>query len=170
MTDLLRFKTFSFDHLESDASVRSHTGITSKKTFEVLWQWLEPAEKTSESSPRTVPTDVPSNISQDEDRSFPKVSSKRKIHLRDEFFMVLLRLGLYEEDLAFRFGVSTGYVSLLLSAWLPFLRAQLSGLIRWPRTRVVPQWDILMHFPNTVAAIDCTEISLSGYRGLKRRR
>ena len=43
VTALLRFKTFSFDHLESDASVKFHTEITSKKTFEVLWQWLEPA-------------------------------------------------------------------------------------------------------------------------------
>ena len=38
------------------------------------------------------------------------------------------------------------------------LRAQTSGLIRWPRTRVSPQWGVLLHFPNTVAAIDCTEI------------
>jgi hypothetical protein len=83
-----------------------------------------------------------------------------QLDLKEEFFMVLvrMRLDLYEDDLAYRFGVTQSYVSTLLNSWLPFLSAQLQTLISWPTTTIGPTTDAFCHLPNTVAIIDCTEI------------
>ena len=89
-------------------------------------------------------------------------SKSLKLPTKDEFFLVLvrLRLGLLEMDLAYRFEVSQSYVSAVLNTWIPFLRAQLQNLLRWSQTTVGPKNGVFEHFPNAIAAIDCTEIQI----------
>ncbi|XP_062516382.1 uncharacterized protein LOC134191777 [Corticium candelabrum] len=82
----------------------------------------------------------------------------RRLDRIDEFLLTLvrLRLGAPEEDLTYRFEVSQSRVSKILTNWLPFLAAQFKGLISWPT--VGPCHGIFSNFPNTVAAMDCTQV------------
>ena len=72
----------------------------------------------------------------------------------EEFFMVLmrLRLGLLEQDLADRFGVSTSTVSRIFTTWI-YLKVK--DIPIWP-----PQEVINTYMPNvfTRVIIDATEI------------
>ena len=43
-----------------------------------------------------------------------------------------LRVGLPEQDIAFRFGISQALVSRILVTWISFLARELSCLIYWP--------------------------------------
>ena len=53
---------------------------------------------------------------------------KRALLPLEEFFLVLvrLRLGLFEQDLAYRFGVSQSTVSRVINTWINFIYLQLS--------------------------------------------
>lgn len=59
----------------------------------------------------------------------------RKLKLKDEFLLVMmnLRLGLLEQDLADRFGVSQTTVSRIINQWLPLLAFKMKKLIRMPK-------------------------------------
>ena len=171
----LEKKRFCIDSLTSDAAVKFHTGIVGLKTFNILWAWLEPAAKSIVLFPSTkgVTDQTVERIRLDHGYPARQMSgASRKICLQDEFFMVLLRLrlGLYEEDLAYRFGVSIAYVSKVMGAWLPFLFKHFSKIISWPQTTAGPKWDVLAYFPNTVAAIDCTEIFTEKPRKLSTQK
>ena len=90
-----------------------------------------------------------------------KRGRKRKLPLKDEFFLTLCRVraGLTEDDLSFRFGISQGTVSKILSTWIPFLGREMKCLIHWPsrenNNRVYPK--CFKKFPNVIGIIDCTE-------------
>ena len=58
---------------------------------------------------------------------------KRKLPPLEEFFLVLvrLRLGLLEQDLAYRFGVSQSTISRIVITWINFLYLQLKQIPLW---------------------------------------
>lgn len=92
-----------------------------------------------------------------------KSGTKRSQPVQDELLMVLmkLRLNCSEEDLAFRFGVSTSTVSEVLATLIPFLSKELGSYVCWP-TRD----EVLKYYPQCFkiydgvvrCIIDCTEI------------
>ena len=94
-----------------------------------------------------------------------KSSPARKLTLEQEFLLVLmrLRLGLLVEDLAFRFCVSAGKVSQIIT-WVIILSKELKSLIIWPsRARIrstLPDCFKLL-YPNMRTIIDCSEIFLT---------
>ena len=81
----------------------------------------------------------------------------------EEFFLVMvrLRLGLMEQDLAYRFNVSQSTVSRITTAWINFMYLQFKQVPLWPCKEV-----ILSHmpkvfreqYPSTRVIIDATEI------------
>ena len=81
----------------------------------------------------------------------------------EEFFLVLvrLRLGLMEQDLACRFGISQSTVSRITTTWINFLYIKFKEITLWPRKEV-----IVLHMPNvfkeqypsTRVIIDATEV------------
>jgi len=81
----------------------------------------------------------------------------------NEFFLMLchLRLGLYEQDLAYRFQVSQATVSRICSTWINFCYCKFKELPIWPSQTVVdcnmplPFQDL---YPSTRCIIDATEI------------
>ena len=81
----------------------------------------------------------------------------------EEFFMTLvrLRLGLVEEDLAHRFGVSQSTVSRITCTWINFLYMKLKELPLWPPKELVkanmPQ-QFKTRYPATRVILDATEI------------
>ena len=62
----------------------------------------------------------------------------------EEFFLVLvrLRLGLFEQDLAYRFGISQSTVSRIFNTWINFLFLQFKQIPLWP-----PKALIISHMP-----------------------
>ena len=96
-------------------------------------------------------------------KTFQKKKSGRKPSLSPEncLFLNLLRLrvGLPEQDIAFRFGISQALVSRILVTWISFLAHKLSCLIYWPE-----RGDVHKYYPqcfqkhkNVIGIIDCTE-------------
>ena len=65
---------------------------------------------------------------------YTKHGPKRSLTPEEEFFLVFvrLRLGLLEEDLAFRACISQSNLSRIIITWLDFLHAKLRSLPIWP--------------------------------------
>ena len=81
----------------------------------------------------------------------------------EEFFLTLvrLRLGLLEQDLAYRFGVSQSTVSRIFTTWINFLYHQFKQIPLWPpREFVQAHMPKLFKekYPTTRVIIDATEM------------
>ncbi|XP_067678519.1 uncharacterized protein [Haliotis asinina] len=75
--------------------------------------------------------------------------------------LMKLRLGLVNQDLAFRFGVSKQHVSHLINSALPPLAQKLSFLIHWPEKEEVVRFMpkvIKNCYKNCRVIIDCFEV------------
>jgi hypothetical protein len=94
-----------------------------------------------------------------------KHGPKRSFSPEQEFFLVLarLRLGLLEEDLAVRAGISQTYMSRIIITWLDFLHSRFRSIPIWPSRSSVDQnmpTAFKEMYPSTRVIIDCTEIFL----------
>ena len=80
-----------------------------------------------------------------------------------EFFLVLvrLRLGLHEEDIAVRAGLSQSHISRITISWIDFLHARLRSYPIWPSRsctdKTMPE-SFKQMYPSTRLVIDCAEI------------
>ena len=103
-----------------DEKVRFYTGLPNYEVFEKLYQLLEPL------------------LSKDDKKS--------TISLFDELLMVLvkLRLGVPNEDLGYRFHVSSSWVSVVFHKWITLMSVELKCLVRWPDTVALHE-----HLPST---------------------
>ena len=65
-----------------------------------------------------------------ESLSAKKTAPERKMALIDEFFLTMVRLkvGLLYEDLAVRFSISVGSVSIIFNTWINFMYVDLKEL------------------------------------------
>ena len=138
---------FNIDDIgHSDKLVTVYTGLQNVRLFEWLYNRIANNAKSLKYYPQT---------------SMQKQRSSRKLNIRSTLFMVLvkIRLGLTDNDLAFRFQLSQSTVSNILNAWLPFLSKEFETLIHWPtreqNERAYPK--CFQKFPNTIGIIDCTE-------------
>lgn len=90
----------------------------------------------------------------------------RALLYEDELFLTLvrLRLGVPEEDLCFRFRLSSvSQVSSILKTWINFLAAEWSPYIVWPRKSQVKENlpEVFRHsYPDVMGIIDCSEFEL----------
>ena len=83
-----------------------------------------------------------------------KEVSKRCCTLFDEFLMVLikLRLGVPNDDLAYRFNISIPYVSHIFQKWIQIMSVELKCLIVWPepfKLRETIPSSFKKHYANT---------------------
>ena len=81
----------------------------------------------------------------------------------DEFFMVLvrLRLGLLEQDVAYRFGISQPTVSRIFAIWINFLYLQFQQTPLWPPKELIDAYmpnSFKQQYPSTRVIIDATEV------------
>ena len=79
------------------------------------------------------------------------------------FFLVLvrLRLGLMEQDIAYRFNISQSTVSRIIITWINFMYLQFKDLPLWPKKEVVASYMPQVfkdQYPSTRVIIDATEI------------
>ena len=150
---------------ESDADINFYTGFPKYETLWSCYIFLNPGENgenivyvTASNSSSEFQLQ-PSLISDET----PKQGRKRKLSTLNEFFMVLvrLRLGLFEQDLAHRFGVHKSTVNRICTSWVNFMYLKFGYINIWPTREMVDQAMPLSFkdkFPKTRVIIDCTEI------------
>ncbi|CAN7939155.1 unnamed protein product [Ixodes hexagonus] len=85
------------------------------------------------------------------------------LSMEDQLLLVLsrLRVGLLEQDLAFRFGVHISTVSRVWTFWIGYLADHLAQLNYWPSREVVNKYMpecFVEAYPSTRVILDCTEI------------
>ena len=71
-----------------------------------------------------------------------------------------LKVGLFLNDLADRFGISVGHASKIFSTWINFLYHELPLLFPFPPKKYIEALmpDEFKKYPSTRIVIDCTEI------------
>ena len=159
-------KLFSHKGIKTDKQMNFYTGISTIALFNVIFSLLEPyLQKLKYWRGRK--TALPINK-----RRFHK-SSQRSLSHKDEFLMVLvrLRLGLLNEDVADRFGISTGTASNIFATWIKFLNKVLGHcMLAW-----LPRESIQEHLPpvfkktghsKTRCIIDCSEVFIERPKSL----
>ena len=128
-----------------------YTGLPSKSHFEKLLTYIEPHCHTIYSATGT-----------------PR-GPRRQLSPREELLLVLmrLRLGLQEQDLQYRFKLSSvGRVSKIFTAWMPFLARILSPvLMPWPSRKKVqknmpPAFKALKKYRKVRIILDCSEFEM----------
>ena len=135
---------------DDDAKVLFYTGFNTYRTFEAFFCFLGPAVNSLSYSAKTV-TPVKKNRRH---RSLPPM---------EECFLTLVRLrvGLTEQDIAYRFEVSQSTVSRIVTTWINFMYFQLKEIPLWPPRELIkanmPKQFKDM-YPSTRVIIDATEI------------
>ena len=120
-----------------DKKVRFYTGLPNYEVFEKVYKLMEPL------------------LSKDDKKS--------TISLFDELLMVLvkLRLGVPNQDLGYRFHVSSSWVSVVFHKWITLMSVELKCLVRWPDSIALHEHlpsTFRKHFSNVRCIIDCFEI------------
>ena len=136
----------------SDSKIQFYTGFHNYCTLMALYKLLGPAVNCLNYWGSEIKGDTKSIQGR-----------HRSLTPTEEFFMVLVRLklGLFEQDLAYRFGISVSTVSRICITWISFLYVKLKELPLWPCRDMVqanmPQ-SFKKLYPSTRVIIDCTEI------------
>ena len=141
---------------DDDSKVTFYTGFPSFSTLRAFFYFLGPAVDSLKYSKRQEEADIQSGTEN-------KRLRQRTLLPFEEFFMTLvrLRLGLVEQDLAYRFGVSQSTVSRITCTWINFLYVKLKELPLWPPKELVkanmPK-EFKASYPTTRVILDATEI------------
>ncbi|XP_071481997.1 uncharacterized protein [Diadema antillarum] len=162
-----RKKLICAENISTDKDVNHCTGISSKQAFEDMYKFVEPHAKTMSywKSAKCSRKGRPF-------KGTPKKSGpRRKLQLKDEFLLVLmrLRLDLTVQFLALLFGIVSSTCSQIITTWLRFLAMTLKPLIVWPnRSSISLNMPIQFrkHCRNIRSIIDCTEIFIERPRSL----
>ncbi|XP_070560942.1 uncharacterized protein [Ptychodera flava] len=148
---------FSINEIShNDKKILFYTGLTSYKAFNVVFEKFM-KKRAAKLSTNTRSSRKPWYM------KGKKPGPMRKLSLKDEFLLVLmkLRLGLLDEDLADRFRISTSLTRLLINRWIPLMARCLKKLIAWPSKDKVAAClpkQFKATYPATRVIIDCTEI------------
>ena len=96
------------------------------------------------------------------DENKKKPGPSRKLTYLDGFLLVLMRLkaGLFVQDLANRFCVSTSLVSRVCITWIKLLYFELKDMFPFPSQELVRKNmpKEFAHYPTTRIILDCTEL------------
>ena len=160
-------KPFSLAEIKNDAKMNLYTGISSINIFEAIYKML-----TSLVPSITYwrgPKKVVSQTVRPKKRTFTRV---RKLTPKNELLLTLmrLRLGLLNENLADRFGISVDTCSETFKTWIQFLSLTIGSLVKW-----LPKESILENLPkifrkagygSTRVIIDCIEVFIERPKSL----
>ncbi|KAJ8030934.1 Protein ALP1-like [Holothuria leucospilota] len=162
---------FSAKSLVNDSEVSHCTGFRSKEAFDDFFTYIEPFAKEMQYWKGTGNTPKKTATPRKYKQTPTKAGPKRKLGLKDELLMVLMRLRLDHTItyLAILFGVGSGTCSQIINTWLRFLSTILRGFILWPSRATITK-----HMPdqfkksckNLRCIIDCTEIFIERPRSL----
>ncbi|XP_046864361.1 uncharacterized protein LOC124458378 [Xenia sp. Carnegie-2017] len=150
-----RQSRFDIDkYKSSDSDIEFYTGLSNYKMLTFCFNLVEESR-----------IDINGDNTDDTQIRRPKLGRPRALSCYEEYILVLmrLRLGLFEKDLAHRFGVAVGTVSNIIRKWIKLLRAKLGSLIRMPERDTIKYYSppaFKQLFPQVVIVIDCTEIEM----------
>ena len=136
---------------------RFYTGFSDYETFRILFDSFGPVVN------NLLYHGSRSNPSKCFSPEYKKRGPKRCFSAEQELFLVLvrLRLGLLEQDIAFRAGISTSHFSRIWITWLDFLHSKVRSYPIWPSkatiTKTMPSC-FKKTYPTTRVIIDCTEL------------
>ena len=145
--DHMQFRLANISHDEK--MITFYTGFPSFTTLKTCFEYLGPAVN---------------HLSYKENESDACRSGRPHIlPPMEEFFLVLvrLRLGLMEQDIAYRFNISQSTVSRIIITWINFMYLQFKDLPLWPKKEVVASYMPQVfkdQYPSTRVIIDATEI------------
>ena len=129
---------FSWKKIKTDAKMKFYTGMTSIALFNAVFLLMEPY--LSHISYWRSPYYYKNQTTNKSKLSKRKASLFKKLSHRDEFLLTLmrLRLGLLNEDLADRFGISTTLCSRTFTTWIRLISKVLgTALVVWlPRESI----------------------------------
>ena len=136
----------------SDSLIKFYTGFPSFFALKSFYEFLGPAVD------NLVYSHDGSKMVDEVKRCRPRV-----LPPMEEFFMTMvrLRLGLLEQDIAFRFQVSQSTVSRITCTWINFLYLKLKELPLWSSKEVIQMnmpREFKEKYPSTRVIIDATEI------------
>ena len=138
---------------DDDSKVQFYTGFTSYGALQALFSFLGPS----------VESLCYSKLDSNSQREKRKRCRPRILPPIEEFFVTLvrLRLGLMEQDLAFRFCISQSTVSRIIVTWINLLYIKMKEIPLWmPKGLVqatMPE-QFKRCYPTTRVIIDATEI------------
>ena len=128
-------KSFSVDRFKDDDKLfRFYTGLQDYKTFQILFESFGPVVN------NIVYYDSNTKAENITSSDFVKHGPKRLLRLEQKFFLVLvrLRLGLHEEDIAIRAGLSQSQISRILIFYMLDFAHTRCGLLGHALTRPCP--------------------------------
>ena len=162
-------RKFSIERVKDDDKLVSfYTGFSSYLMFLACFNFLKRSAEVMRGwkGSATCPDDV--------DQHGQKPARKSKLSLEEQFFLVMvrLRLGLFEVDLADRFGVHPSTVSRIIITWLNLMYVKFQQLPAWLSRRKInrlmppcfKKW-----YPTTRVIIDCTEFFINTQSSLARQ-
>ena len=160
--DYLKSKPFQLEDIEHDDNlVELYTGLPNTSMFHFLLSKLLPKTEKLQYYKGANSHTVKDYQAKE---NLKKPGRKRTTTPAQEMFLTLCRLrqNLSEEDISYRFKMSVGNVSTILSTWITFLARELEGLICWPTREKVLKFypDCFTSFPDVCSIIDCAEIYL----------
>ena len=150
---------FSIENL-CDKDVSFYTGFPTRAVFDAVLTFLNPG---AQGENVTMKSD--NNTDENQPNVNVKSGRPRKLSPANQFLMLLcrVRVGLFEHDLAHRFGVSVSTVSNILISWSNFCYQRLGSLNIWPSKETVEEYmpqSFKEKYPSTRVIIDCTEIKV----------
>ncbi|XP_060595514.1 uncharacterized protein LOC132749672 [Ruditapes philippinarum] len=134
--------------------VQFFTGFSSREVFDTVFELVNPGEKGK---------DIVMYAKKHTEDEENRVKRSKKLTPANQFLLFLcrVRVGLFEFDLAKRFNVSLGTVSVIIISWANFLYLRLGSMNIWPsREQVDKTMPVTFKekYPTTRVIIDCTEL------------
>ncbi len=154
-------RQFSLEKIKDDsAAVLFYTGFPSYEALISFYNYLKPklAKMQYWKGEKLIKESQPY---QDDDQK-RKPGPSRKLSQLDEFLLVLMRLkaGLFVQDLADRFGISTSLVSRICITWINLLYFELQDIFPFPTQELVRKNmpKEFAQYATTRIILDCTEL------------
>lgn len=154
-------RQFSLGKIKGDnAAVLFYTGFPSYEALMSFYSYLEP--KLCKMQYWKGATFLKESQPYQEDELKKKPGPARKLTYLDEFLLVLMRLkaGLFVQDLADRFGISTSLVSRICITWINLLYFELKNIFPFPSQELVRKNmpKEFAQYATTRIILDCTEL------------
>lgn len=154
-------RQFSLEKIKDDnAAVLFYTGFPSYDALISVYKYIEPklAKMQYWKGENLLKESQPYQT----DDNKRKPGPSRKLSYLDEFLLVLMRLkaGLFVQDLADRFGISTSLVSRICITWINLLYYEMKELFPFPTQELVRKNmpKEFAQYATTRIILDCTEL------------
>ena len=153
-----KLKNAKFDiakYKESDRDIAFYTGFPNWDTFILCYDMIKDSTSGIMYCQNKQRSGKGENV----------IGRPRSLSKFEEFTLVMLRLrlGLFEKDLAHRFGISESTVSNIFRTWMHFLRHEFQGFVSFPsRSLLLDKMPKIFKelYPKTVIIIDAVEFRM----------